>query len=52
MAEYDHLLDNGSLATVCGATNINKDIPMTTKRITEDNELFDMVTYIRTAWQL
>jgi hypothetical protein len=28
--EYKHLLGNGSLARVSAATNINKDIPVTT----------------------
>jgi hypothetical protein len=37
VTEYDHLLGNGSLAIVPAATNISKDIPMTTNRITEDN---------------
>jgi hypothetical protein len=32
-----NLLGNGSTATVSAETNINKDIPVTTNRITEDN---------------
>jgi hypothetical protein len=32
-----NLQGNGSLAHVPAATNINKDIPVTTNRITEDN---------------
>jgi hypothetical protein len=46
------LLDNGNQTPVSAAKNINKDIPMTTNRITKDNKLFDTVTYIRVAWQL
>jgi hypothetical protein len=32
-----NLLGNGSLLPVSAATNINKDIPMTTNRITQEN---------------
>jgi hypothetical protein len=31
------LLGNGSLAPMSTETNINKDMPMTTKKITGDN---------------
>jgi hypothetical protein len=37
---------------VSAATNINKDIHVTTNRITEDNLLLGMVTDIRAAWQI
>jgi hypothetical protein len=46
-----HLLGNGWLTPVSAATNINEDITATTT-IKECNLLFDMVTYIRAAWQL
>jgi hypothetical protein len=46
------LLGNGLLAPVPAATDNNKDIPMTTNRITKDNKLFDMVTCIRATWQM
>jgi hypothetical protein len=44
-----NFLGNSTQTPVSVATNINKAIPMTTNRITEDNLMFDMVTYIRAA---
>jgi hypothetical protein len=47
-----NLLGNGTQTPVSTATDINKGIPVTMNRITEDNKLLDMVTSIPTAWQL
>jgi hypothetical protein len=47
-----NLLGNGTQTPVSAATNINKGIPVTTNRVREDNQLFDMVTHIRAAWKL
>jgi hypothetical protein len=46
------LLGNGSLVPVSVATNIKEEIPVTTNGITEDNQLPEMMTYIRAVWQL
>jgi hypothetical protein len=35
------------MAPVSAATDVNKGIPVTMDRATEENELFDVVTYIR-----
>jgi hypothetical protein len=42
-----NLLGNGTQTPVSAATNINKLIPMAANRITEENQLFDFVSYIR-----
>jgi hypothetical protein len=44
-----NLLGNGTQTPVSTALNINKGIPVTTNRITEDNYWLDMATYIRAA---
>jgi hypothetical protein len=47
-----NLLTNGTQTPVSAVTNINKEIPAKTDRTTEDNLLFDMVTFSRVAWQV